>query len=472
MKGLAAYIRATLAALFLIVCQAPIMAANTAPVAVGQPAASEAVAGDSRVRAQEGVQEEQKKLTERVDKQEAALAEVQKKQIDWWFAFLSALITLFTAASALFTYQTHSKSREFESQLNKDKEKLDGEYKFHREALEKIRNEANLILEKIQHKKSEADRWVQDIRNQYKITHRTVPLIDGDGASDETSPPREHSHRKLAEELLSSPTATPRDKVFARAVLASLFEKPDLSQLVNAYDSWAALIEMDPADSFAHANAEIFAGELHLNYAKGLDVPVRREKSWLDLAIWHARQALKFGVPEPWGTASNLGNQLARKAACVLKEDVDAAFELMDEAEAKYRLSLAFKPDFEEAQDNLFASVANFASAVLKEFANVDVLNDLNRLNFPVLERTVRLLERHKPNGRKIVTYSLVRLYAALGDSKQSVDELDYWYKNSQERARDLQLGILLSRPELSNLKNSSEFKEWQVRRRLSKEPK
>jgi len=412
-------------------------------------------------KAQQIQQQTLQALEDRVKSQEAALLEGGRKHVDWWLSligFLVGFIALFGVVFPIFSFQAA-------------REKIQQDIKH----VESIKNEVNSL-------ESHA-RGVVKVIDGYRDKLVEIPvgglpgnrdpvLNSGDAGGDyEGVGPVSYLYQKasyfsgdpdrsraVANSVLADKAAPVEENLLARAVLASLIDNPNPEQLLQAYELWEALTELSAADGFAHANAGERASSL--SEAK---VPAREGRTWLDLAVRHYGQAFQYGVSQPWGIASNLGNCIASKANECVHSNEELGFELIEQAEAKYRLAIALKPDYEVAQWNSHVAASNFALAVLKAFGTKEQLKDPSTLNVDALQRAVRLLQRYKATGHDVVAFNLACLYAVLGDAQRAVDEFDHWFLTDEKKRRpDHPLFPVFG---ISRISDSEVFKAWKAKR-------
>lgn len=393
-------------------------------------------------------------LGDRVKSQEAAVLEIGRKQVDWWIGFVGLVIGflgLFSVIIPLIAYRS-------------EKEKIQQDVK-HVESI-----------------KSEVDKLASHARGVVKVIEGYRERLIGSSSVGVLSANREAGEggerqyedgsyfsgdpeisRIAATKVLSDKDASDEEKLLARAVLASLIDNPNSEQQLHAYELWEALTEWSASDGFAHVNA----GERASVLAEK-KIPRREGKTWLDTAIRHFEQAIQHRVPQPWGAYSNLGNCLARKASECVSSNETLGFELIEQAEAKYRLAVALKPDYEVAEWNSHVAANNFALAVLKAFATTAQLKDIPALNVAALQRAVRLLERHKVTGHDVVAFNLACLYAVLGDAQLAVDEFDHWYLTDEKKRRpDHPLFPVFG---ISRIHDDPIFQAWKMKRYPTKE--
>lgn len=402
------------------------------------------------------LQERLKALEEQQRAGYAALIEGQRKSIDWWISMLGVMTAVIGIAGALlpvlFSLNLRAAAR--------------GE-------LEEVRR----IREEMSRTRQAASQDAEAISQRLR-EFREQPERPG-------SPSDDADVMDAARQAVASLETSSADRLRASAIqLAHSSRRADAVEEI--YNTWMAVLSLDPSDASATFNAGYFAQELYdhgpatsrqhwfgrveRHYAEALalqptlhwaannwGLALAREaaaKAYADLAeaqtLWRRagekyEQALSL-KRDLHEAANSWGNALADEARAVAEQDPSAACSLWRRAGLKFEQALAIKPDKHEAADNWAGSLLNMARRQPQHRAEL-------------LEQALSLLTKHSEAAPGVVAYNLACVHAMRQDWAASLNWL------TQARAH----GALPSRshvdadPDLAGLRAQPNYPAWAV---------
>lgn len=352
-----------------------------------------------------------KTLEERERATYMAVLDGQRKSIDWWFSFLAIFTTLVGVGGALIPYLMG----------RKDKELLQSE----------LQNARDLVAS-IKETKAQGEAYVDGLK--------TYVSGNKEQTKAETSQLRQGANKVAAD-----PKASPIDKLYAQAVLASEVKNPTLEQANHASELWKALSLLDPSDANAAFNHAYW---LQHQFSQSADASAN---DWQLVSAAYA-QALCI-KPDLHEAAYNWGVALDTEAAALSRKgDLTAAQAKWLEAGDKFAQALSIDENMHDAAHNWSASLLYEAKTLLKLNPPDDKTAQQR------LSQATQLLEQHAAIGgsaRKAVAYNLACAYSMQGQVSQSLAELDIC-RLSQNLEDDWQ-----DDSDLANVRASPEYQTW-----------
>jgi len=377
------------------------------PVALAATASKPSI----EVLVQAQIKEQTVGLESRQSELEKRVLEAERKSIDWWFAALAVITTIVATLGALLPYLMG----------RKDKELLQSE----------LQNARDLVAS-IKETKAQGEAYVDGLKT----------YVSGD---KEQTTAATSQFRQEANKVAADPKASPIDKLYAQAVLASEVKNPTLEEANRASELWKALSLLDPSN----ANAAF-------NHAYWLQEKVRQSKKapsddWS--AVYAAYERVLSIEPEHCEALYNWGIALDQDATALSdKGDLTAAQAKWLEAVDKFAKALDIKKDMYDAANNWSASLLYEAQALRK----LDP-PDENTAQQRVAQAT-HLLEQYAAMGNgwpKAVAYNLACAYSMQGQAGQSLRQLEICRQFNQLE------DDWKSEDDLTNVRASPEYQTW-----------
>ncbi len=292
------------------------------PVALAATASKPSI----EVLVQAQIKEQTVGLESRQSELEKRVLEAERKSIDWWFAALAMLTTVVAALGALLPYLMG----------RKDKELLQSE----------LQNARDLVAS-IKETKAQGEAYVDGLKT----------YVSGD---KEQTTAATSQFRQEANKVAADPKASPIDKLYAQAVLASEVKDPTLEQVNHASELWRALSLLDPSDVNAAFNHAYW---LQHKFKKLADTSVN---DWqLVIEAYVRAEKLDQDAPKNHLIYNNWGVALdAQAQALFAKHDLGFAQIKWREAGQKFAQALDIEPNFYEAVNNWGAALGAEATAL------------------------------------------------------------------------------------------------------------
>ncbi len=284
--------------------------------------------------------------------------EAERKSIDWWLTAIGLGLTLIGALIAVvgvllpWFWQRSERSRLRQAQAEFDRMQTIAQDTLLR--LSKAETEAQASLTNTRETEAQAEDIRKRLRS-FESSSQTGNVAAGVSKNDDAV--------QAAQSVVANPQTSDRDKLRARAVLASNKTENEVStdQAQQIYDLWKALTFLDSDDSEGLASTHFNAGYWAQLLFEKSSHPGRRY--WFDVLAQHYGKAL-LAKPDAYEAANNWGSALGSEAQTLKDQDLSAARALWKVAREKFAQALAIKPDEHVAANNWGNALVAEAQAI------------------------------------------------------------------------------------------------------------